>query len=139
MSQQDETVWQQFIQSVKPLKGRTDKQLKSVPPRLRVHKAPEKLLAYELDLHGFTVDEAYQCLKMFIATHVHVESRVIRIITGKGIKGTGKIKNEIMLWLETPAFRDQIRETHWLNDGGVLEIVLKRKRKNDRRKNSSRD
>ena len=137
---EDEVVWQVYARSVKPLKKTAEQAKKPLPQRLRAHKQ-ERILSYELDLHGYTLDEAYNCLKLFITVHVHAESRVIRVITGKGINGTGKIKNEIMLWMETPFFKEKIRETRWLNDGGVLEIVLKRKKKNEfgkGGKNSSR-
>ena len=136
---QNDSVWQQFIQSVKPLKKKSEKQTKPLPPYLCVHKSPERILAYELDLHGLTIEEAYQSLKRFVTLHVKSESRYIRVITGKGIEGKGKIKNEIMLWLETSFFRDIIRQTCWLNDGGVLEIILKRKKKSNGRKDCSRD
>ena len=40
-----------------------------------------------------------------------------------------------MFWLETPLFKDKIQETQWLNDGGVIRITLKRKKKrNEQRK-----
>lgn len=128
-SQSDIDAWNCFIQTIKPLKGKTERYVDSVPPRLIVRKAPPKTLLYELDLHGLTIEEAYQTVKRFFALHWQNESREITIITGKGLKGTGKIKNEIMLWLETPVFKDKIRETQWLNDGGVIRITLKRKKK----------
>lgn len=134
-TQTDKDDWERFVQTIKPLKGKADRYVDSVPPRLIVRKAPPKTLLYELDLHGATVEEAYQMVKRFFALHCQNESRQITIITGKGLKGTGKIKNEIMLWLETPVFKDNIRETHWLNDGGVIRITLKRKKKkNEQRK-----
>lgn len=138
MSDTVEDPWQQFIRSVKPLANRADERKKEIPPRLHAVAVPERTLLYDLDLHGFTIEEAYQCLKRFFVTHEKAGSRRIRVITGKGLRGEGKIKNEIMLWLETPFFRKSIRETRWLNDGGVLEILLKRNKKNESGKNSSR-
>ncbi len=139
MPEQDNSIWTQFVQSVRPLRHRTDVAERSMPPCLRVRKAPERTLSYTLDLHGYTVEEAYQCLKLFFLTHMKAESRKIQIITGKGLSKTGKIKNEIMLWMDTPFFREKVSETKWMNDGGVLEVTLKRNKKNGKRKNSSRD
>ncbi len=134
MSGEDEAIWTHFVQSVSPLRNRADVEKRSVPPRLRAHRIPERTLLADLDLHGYTVEEAYHCLKLFLITHMHAGSQIIRIITGKGVLKTGKIKNEIMLWIDTPFFREKIRETRWINDGGVLEITLKRKKKCQKKK-----
>ncbi len=134
MSEQDKTLWTQFVQSVLPLRHHADVEKPSMPRQLRAHAIPARTLLSDLDLHGYTVEEAYQCFKLFLATHIHAHSQRIRVITGKGMYNTGKIKNEIMLWLETPYFRDKIRETKWINDGGVLEIILKRKKKQCQKK-----
>ena len=128
-TQTDIEDWECFVQTIKPLKGKAERYMDSVPPRLIVHKAPPKTLLYELDLHGLTVEEAYHSVKRFLALHWQNESHQITVITGKGIKGTGKIKNEIVFWLETPFFKDKIREMQWLNDGGVIRITLKRRKK----------
>ncbi len=134
MSEQDKSLWSQFVQSVTPLRACNDTEKPSIPRMLRAHSIPERTLLSDLDLHGYTVEEAYQCLKLFVATHVHAHSLRIRVITGKGMHNTGKIKNEIMLWLETSYFKEKIRETKWINDGGVLEITLKRKKKKCQKK-----
>lgn len=135
LTQTDIEEWEHFVQTIKPLKGKAQHYNDSIPPRLIVRKAPSKTLLYELDLHGLTIEEAYQAVKRFFTLHWQNESRQITVITGKGLKGTGKIKNEIMFWLETPLFKDKIQETQWLNDGGVIRITLKRKKKrNEQRK-----
>ena len=77
-------------------------------------------------MHGYTLEEAYNAVKSFIDLHYKKESKQIKIITGKGINQLGKIKSEIELWLETPVFSHKIRETKWINSGGVLQITLKR-------------
>ncbi len=129
MSDKENYLWEEYIKKVKPLFKGTNNVIPTVPPCLRVHRAERGNIKYELDLHGLTLEEAYQTVKLFFTIHVHHNTQKIRIITGKGIQGTGKIKNEISLWLETPFFRDKIRELKWLNDGGVLEILLRRKKK----------
>ena len=131
----DVAEWERLIKTVKPLKKKDDLHYDAVPPCLTVYRAPDKMLKYELDLHGLTLEEAYHSVKRFLALHWQNESHQITIITGKGKKGTGKIKNEISFWLETPVFKEKIRETEWLNDGGVIRITLKRKKKkNEQRK-----
>ena len=83
-----------------------------------------------LDLHGLTVEEAYQTLCRFITVHIKEGSKKITVITGKGSpKKEGLIHHEIQNWLDTSFFLDKIREVRWLNGGGALEISLKRKKK----------
>jgi len=122
----DTDVWNQFTQPVKPLSGKTDKHPREFPPQIHVYRVPKRELLFELDLHGYTLEEAYNAVKSFIDLHYKKESKQIKIITGKGINQLGKIKSEIELWLETPVFSHKIRETKWINSGGVLQITLKR-------------
>ena len=83
-----------------------------------------------LDLHGLTIEEAYQTLRRFLTVHVRENSKVITIITGKGSPGKeGLIHHEIQNWLDTPFFKSKINEVRWLNGGGALELRLKRNKK----------
>lgn len=118
--------WESFLKSVKPLKGRNKMAFKEVPPRLRVRRSPMGALVYEIDLHGKTVQEAYELTKRFIALHFNQGSKEVRIITGKGTLSKGLIKNEIGLWFDTGEFQEKISSFAWENDGGVLKIILKR-------------
>ena len=122
----DIDVWNQFTQTIKPLSGKTDKHPREFPPQLHACRVSKGELVFELDLHGYTLDEAYKTVKKFIDLHYKKESKQIKIITGKGINQLGKIKSEIELWLETPVFSHKIREIKWINSGGVLQITLKR-------------
>ncbi|MBQ9090408.1 MAG: Smr/MutS family protein [Alphaproteobacteria bacterium] len=129
MSEKEISQWIEYIKTVKPLLKKTDKIVPDIPPCLRAYRQVREGIKYELDLHGLTLEEAYRTVKLFIDVHIRHNTQKIRIITGKGIQGKGKIKNEIALWLETPFFRDKVMEINWLNDGGVLEIRLRRNKK----------
>ena len=84
----------------------------------------------QLDLHGLTVEDAYQTLRRFFMVHLRENSKVITIITGKGSpEKEGLIHHEIQNWLDTPFFKQNINEIRWLNGGGALEIRLKRNKK----------
>lgn len=130
MSVSDETFkeWFELIKTVKPL-SKAEKQQSDVPPRLRVYGAPMRLLQNTLDLHGLTVQEAYNTVRRFFCLHHQAQTKIISIITGKGIQGTGLIKKEILFWLETPFFKDKVHSFKWINEGGTLEIQLKRKKR----------
>ena len=129
LSQSDISLWESIKKTLKPLVSGRVKEPRPFPKKLRVHAVPERVLMMTLDLHGMTVEEAYQTLRQFIAVHVREESRLITVVTGKGSpQKEGLIHHEIQNWLDTPFFRDKIQATRWLNGGGALEIRLKRKK-----------
>ncbi len=129
MSVTDDSSWVEYAQSVQPLRQKKNLNPKTVPPRLKVRKTALGTLISTLDLHGKTLEEAYRLTKIFFDLHLKNGTKQISIITGKGLNGTGKIKNEIELWFETPFFKEKINAYHWENDGGVLSIRLKRQQK----------
>lgn len=127
----DFSLWDEIKKTIIPLtgKGVVDLFHKEVPPRLRVRRAPTKEISYTLNLHGFTVSDSYDMVKKFITRHQSLGSKKVTIITGKGLKRVGAIKKEIVLWFDTPVFKDKIASYSWKNDGGALDIVLKRIKK----------
>lgn len=128
---EDEALWQEFAKTIRPLSG--EKQAKnfkaSLPPRLRVRRASAVELPYILDLHGFTLENAYTALKHFLNQHQNRQSKQVTVITGKGLLTPGAIKSEIELWLDTPVFQEIIKSYSWKNDGGALNIQLKKRKK----------
>lgn len=128
---EDEAVWHELAKTIRPLS--TKKQVESfkasLPPRLRVRRAPAAELSYILDLHGLTLEGAYTALKHFLNQHQNRRSRQVTVITGKGLLSPGAIKNEIELWLDTPVFQEVIKSYSWKNDGGALDIQLKKRKK----------
>lgn len=126
----DFSLWDSIKATFSPLKKKDDKEPVSLPPRLRVSRAPKRELLSVLDLHGLTVDEAYQTLRHFMTLHVRANTKLITVITGKGgANKEGKIHREIKGWLETTFFKEKINQVRWLNGGGALEMMLKRKKK----------
>ena len=61
-----------------------------------------------LDLHGYTLDQAYTALSRFLS-RVHADGgKIALVITGKGTFGSGArgaLKREVPLWLALPEFR----------------------------------
>ena len=129
LSETDISLWESIKKTLKPLVSGRVKEPRSLPKKLKVHAVPERTLITTLDLHGMTVEDAYQTLKRFISVHERAESRVITVVTGKGsAQKEGLIHHEIQNWLETKFFQDKIQTVRWLNGGGALEIRLKRKK-----------
>ena len=127
----DLSLWHELKKTITPLAGKGVHWLakKDIPPRLRVRRISTPILSYALNLHGYTIAEAYEATKKFFIHHQNMGSKKITIITGKGLKQIGAIKKEIPLWFETPFFREKIISFSWKNDGGALDIILKRIKK----------
>ena len=129
-SESDISLWESIKRTLRPLSLNKAIEPHPMPKRLKVHPVPERTLMMTLDLHGLTVEEAYQTLRRFLMVHQRENSKVVTIITGKGSpKKEGLIHHEIQNWLDTPFFKSKINEMRWLNGGGALEIRLKRNKK----------
>ncbi len=129
MDTADLELWEKFKKTVRPLRQKEDTVPPKIPPRLRVSKTQVIELIDTLDLHGLTVQQAFDILKHFLIVHERAGSGSVTVITGKGIKSTGKIKSEFMLWMDTPFFQEKIRQIKWMNDGGAVLLFLRRKKK----------
>ena len=130
MTPEDFKYWAQFITGIAPLKRKKGEQ--TVKPvlkeRLKIKPRTEKTVSYFLDLHGFTIQEAYDTVLRFLNLHFALSSKSIVVITGKGLKGEGKIKKEISLWFETEKFKEKISKYETENGGGAIRIYLKKQK-----------
>ena len=54
----------------------------------------------KLDLHGMTQVEAYEALASFMQSKSKAGKRHLLIITGKGARGAGVLRNNLKNWLE---------------------------------------
>lgn len=127
----DFSSWEELKSSVNPLKTKRKKDSLEtpLPPKLRISVRPAPELLPILDLHGFEIAAAYEALKKFLTRHQKKGTLHVTIITGKGIKTKGLIKSEIINWLDTSIFKDKVRTAIWKNDGGALNLTLKRIKK----------
>ena len=124
------SLWESIKRTLRPISKNRTQEPHPMPKRLKVHAVAERTLMMTLDLHGLTVEEAYQTLCRFFTLHEREGSKKITIITGKGSPAKeGLIHHEIQNWLDTPFFKGKINEIRWLNGGGAMEIRLKRNKK----------
>ena len=130
MTEEDLAYWSLFISSIKPLnpKKGVERAKPVFKERLKIKPRSEKQLSYVLDLHGLTVQEAYTTVFKFINLHFALSSKSILIITGKGLKGEGKIKKEISFWFETDKFKEKISRYEIENEGGAIRLYLKKEK-----------
>lgn len=115
-------LWSTVKQTVFPLSNHYPKDL---PKRLNVIRKTT-LFPTILDLHGYTVQEAFNTTKSFILKSYRQNHREITIITGRGIMGQGLIKNEFDNWLEHKDISDLIIKYNWISNGGAVRIWLKK-------------
>jgi DNA-nicking Smr family endonuclease len=83
----------------------------------------------EIDLHGFTVDQAHDALSDFIVDARSRRMRCVRVIHGKGLTSPGKepvLKGRVRRWLahwdEVLAYTEAPRHA---GGGGALLVLLK--------------
>lgn len=123
MQVKDEQAWEEVKTTVKPVKRRVKRDL---PKRLRVIRKAPTAPKTILDLHGQTIQEAFEATNAFIERARRAGLKEITIITGRGTTGKALIKNEFEGWLDNPAVRPHIRGHAWQNRDGAVKISLKK-------------
>ena len=88
--------------------------LKSVASAVRYKQFKNKPFQ-KIDLHGLTVDEAYQKVLSYLKTSFKKKNLLHIVITGLGNKSqgeeffTGKIRKQFPQWLETESFQEIVK------------------------------
>ena len=88
----------------------------------------------KLDLHGKTLDRAFELFVSFINSNYEMENRNLLIVTGKGNpeKNTGIIRKNFPSWLNNDGIKDKILYVNYANisDGGdgAFYILLRKKK-----------
>ena len=119
----DEELWDEIKATLKPVKRKVRRDL---PKPLRVIRVRKKQPETLLDLHGLTVQQAFESTTKFIKKAHCSGMTKITIITGRGTTGRALIKNEFEGWLNHPSIMPHIRSHTWENRGGAIKISLKK-------------
>ena len=118
----DLELWENIKKTVKPL---AKKQVVQHLSR-RYIEVKQDYIPYTIDLHGYTVHDAYLNLIDFISYHYHNGTKYITIITGKGTpEKESFIHFEIKTWLNSRVFKKYLKNFEWLNGNGALRIYLR--------------
>lgn len=87
------------------------------PPRLGLAQKAKRRLSRgaveidgRLDLHGMSVAQAHRSLIGFVSAAVAQEKKWLLVITGKGVRGEGKLRRALPDWLASAPLADQIAE-----------------------------
>ncbi|HSQ97191.1 MAG TPA: Smr/MutS family protein [Rickettsiales bacterium] len=86
---------------------------------------------YSVDLHGFTINEAYLRIKSLFEKARVNNYKCILIITGKGLHSKDKtIKSSVIEWFKEPYFSSKIikyTDAHKMHGGsGALYVLLRK-------------
>lgn len=91
----------------------------------------ERRVEAVIDLHGMTLERAYQALRRFIERQAMAERRCLLVITGKGDhERPGRLKREVPLWLAewSPPVLAVTSATPRHGGAGALYVLLQRRR-----------
>ena len=85
-----------------------------------------------IDLHGMTQAEAHSALHAFIVGSHQRGRRCVLVITGKGSRSEGVLRNAVPHWLNLPATRSLVLAFTYATPvhggAGALYVLLKRQR-----------
>lgn len=85
-----------------------------------------------IDLHDMTQIEAYSRLSRFLDRAYEMGNRTVLVITGKGFRGEGVLRNAVPRWLNEPAFRRIVSGYHEATlvhgGSGALYVRVRRKK-----------
>ena len=119
----DEKAWEDLKSGILSKKNTP---LRDMPKRLHVVRSPKTELSNMLDLHGQTVQQAFDMTVRFLSRHYRAKTKEVLIITGRGTMGQGLIKKEFDGWLNNPKIQKCVRSSFWQNRGGAVKIILKK-------------
>ncbi|MGI9351599.1 MAG: Smr/MutS family protein [Rhizobiaceae bacterium] len=113
-----------FAPAVKP-------KLLDEPTRRKISKGKLEIEA-RVDLHGMTQVQAHSRLRQFLENAYNSEKRTVLVITGKGSKGEGILRNSVPRWLDELAFRKITIGFHEASishgGNGALYVRIRRKK-----------
>jgi len=82
-----------------------------------------------IDLHGMTQIEAYNTLFHFLDLAFSSGKRTVLVITGKGTRGEGILRQAVPRWLSEPMFKSKVigfHESHISHGGsGALYVRIR--------------
>lgn len=107
---------------------------KPSPHTIKSRQALRKLsIEAQIDLHGYTHDEAWNALMSFLSKAQNQGKRTVLVITGKGsLQSDQTLRVQVPRWLEEPLFAKYVRgyQRSQQKDGGAgaYYVYVKRRK-----------
>lgn len=129
LTDKEKRAWSAATRTVKPLTGRRGtpagtpraRDEPGVLPPIKLRNRPlpapqnrqnekavrrgKQAISASFDLHGHTRDSAFQILPRFLRQEQAKGSQCVIVITGKGKRGEGVLRQSFLHWLELPEAR----------------------------------
>lgn len=114
----DLNIWEEFIKGVKPLNKSF---YHEYPTRKKIEIRHRVRRPNYLDLHGYTLNEAFTELEKFLEEKYYEKIRNIKIITG----ASGQIRQDFPFWMENSRIRIYYSSYSQINSGSFLIKIRK--------------
>ena len=131
LSDEDRRFWLDCVKDIKKFPDRnalTDgyKKVKFIP----IAKSDDFILKNRIDLHGYTIDQAYKTVFDFIEISFNADRKMIYIITGKGKPESRETLNKLVpRWLNEKPLSDFVSSASFSSsNAGELCIKLKKRK-----------
>jgi len=125
MAQSDKTIWQEYVKDVTPIHKPSPKiseNIETVDESITPFERMDKQLTFNMqshsngnpdriDLHGYTLDRAYEATQRFIARSHKRGIKFITVITGRGA-GDTSISLEFTKWVLHGVNKDLVVEVY---------------------------
>ena len=132
LTEKDKALWEEYCKTVTPLNKSSKFKILGQKLTKCFSFIPKRKISVPtiLDLHGFTVQDAYAIFVRFLNYHFEQKTTSVIIITGKGKDDNGILKKEFPKWIENPQIKKNvIRITQPVSyGGGAFELTLKKKK-----------
>lgn len=102
MKEQDLKLWKSFVKDVQKL---DNKNIVKKETSIKISKSIQNDFSSVLDLHGYTLNNAFQITLDFIEKNYNIGNLKVTIITGR----SGQMYQEFVGWLSNPKISRYIR------------------------------
>lgn len=114
----DLEIWNEFIKGIKPL----NKNIHSYfPQKQKITIRHRTRRPNYLDLHGYTLNEAFEELEKFFEEKYYDKIRNVKIITG----ASGQIRQDFPHWMDNPKLKRFYSSYSQINSGSFLIKIKK--------------
>ncbi len=120
--------WEEFLKDVTQINRENYVASKKSKVTNKIQQQKHSSQEAEIDLHNQNLENAYNITMNFIRNSIRFGRKNVVIITGKGQRGEGLIKNSITQWLLASEFKEKILKIEKIYDknreSGAFRILL---------------